>query len=102
MIKKKQLPDETECPFCKEEPAPKNKKKKDADEVIYNILDKLERIAIFVADANKKKKKKAKKTKKTNKKLYKINKKTGVMSLKKIKPDKVQKPMKRYKPPKKK
>ena len=103
MKKKDQLPEDLDCPFCTDESAaPKKKEKKNPDEVIYEFLDRFEKIATFAAAVNQKKTKKAKKEKKKNKKLYKIDKKTGVMSLKKIKKDKIQKPMKRYKPPKKK
>lgn len=80
----------------------KNEKKKlTADEKIYNFLDAAEKLARFLANRQKSKKKKAKKQLKKTKKAYKVDKKTGALLLKKIKKDKVQKPMKRYKPPKK-
>ncbi len=86
-------------------PTKANKEKKEklsADEKIYRFLDTAEKIAIILANKQKSKKKKAKKQAKRDKKVGKIDKKTGALVLKKIKKDKVQKPMKRYKPPKKK
>lgn len=86
-------------------PTKANKEKKEklsADEKIYRFLDTTEKIAVILANKQKSKKKKAKKQAKKNKKVGKIDKKTGALVLKKIKKDKVQKPMKRYKPPKKK
>ncbi len=77
------------------------KKKPTASEMIYNILDTAEKVATILAKKQKTKKKKAKKQLKKDKKIGKIDKKTGAVKLKKIKKDKVQKPMKRYKPPKK-
>ena len=104
------------CPFdsCEEiiadcttvlEEAEKPKKKKEkpsASERIYNFLDKAEKIAIILAKRNKSKKKKAKKQLKKDKKTGKIDKKTGAVVLGQVKKEKIQKPMKRYKPPKKK
>ena len=83
-------------------PAGDKRKKPTADERIYKFLDAAERLAIFLANKQRSKKKKAKKQLKKAKKAYKIDKKTGTLVLKRIKKDKVQKPMKRYKPPKKK
>ncbi len=80
----------------------KEKKPLSAGERIYNLLDTAEKIATIIADSRKKKKKKTKKQLKKDKKIAKVNKKTGALVLKKIKKDKVQKPMKRYKPPKEK
>ena len=102
-----------ECPFecsCdnsvakEKKPAQANKRKKDhsTEEKIYKFLEGVEKVAIFLAEKQKAKKKKAKKQLKKAKKLGKIDKKTGVLTLKPVKKDKVQKPMKRYKPPKKK
>lgn len=96
-----------DCRECNEvvatkKPAKKEKKKLSTDEKIYNFLDAAERLARFVANRQKAKKKKAKKQLKKTKKAYKIDKKTGALLLKRIKRDKVQKPMKRYKPKKKK
>ncbi len=90
-----------------EEPKLPPKTKKQAEklstsEKIYNFLDTAEKIATILADKQKKKKKKAKKQLKRDKKIGKIDKKTGAVKLKKVKKDKVQKPMKRYKPPTKK
>ncbi len=87
------------------EPPPKKskkqKKKLSTGEKIYIFLDNAEKIATILADREKKKKKKAKKQVKKDKKIGKIDKKTGAVVLKKVKKDKIQKPMKRYKPPKK-
>ena len=103
MKAERQNENETVCPFCTEEtqaPTKSKKKKISANETIYFLLDKLEKLAIFAVKMNRKRKKRAKKAKKKNKKVYAINKKTGFIVLKKVKPDKIQKPMKRYKPPK--
>ncbi|MGM9643998.1 MAG: hypothetical protein ACI3X1_02820 [Eubacteriales bacterium] len=78
------------------------KEKPSAGERIYNFLDKAEKIAIILAKSNKSKKKKAKRQLKKDKKSGKIDKKTGAVTLGKVKKEKIQKPMKRYKPPKKK
>ena len=82
--------------------AQKERKKLSTDEKIYNFLDAAEKVAIFLANNQKSKKKKAKKQAKKDKKVGKIDKKTGALVLERIKKDKLQKPMKRYKPPKKK
>lgn len=82
--------------------AQKKKKKLSNDEKIYKFLDAAEKVAVFLAERQRSKKKKAKKQAKKDKKVGKVDKKTGALVLKKIKKDKVQKPMKRYKPPKKK
>ena len=111
---KKQVKNEAaECPFecpCtnmvaeekKPQRAKKPKKELSTEEKIYKFLDGAEKVAIFLAERQKSKKKKAKKQLKKDKKIGKLDKKSGALKLKKVKKDKVQKPMKRYKPPKKK
>ena len=93
-----------DCSSAVEKPCkPQIKKEKPSvSERIYNFLDKAEKIAIILAKSNKSKKKKAKKQLKKNKKSGKIDKKTGAVVLGKVKKEKIQKPIKRYKPPKKK
>ncbi len=78
------------------------KAKTSTSDKIYKFLDAAERVAIILRNNQNAKKKKAKKQLKKDKKVGKIDKKTGAVVLKKAKKDKVQKPMKRYKPPKKK
>ncbi len=80
----------------------RQKKKLSTREKIYKFLDAAEKVAIVLKTNQNAKKKKAKKQLKKDKKIGKIDKKTGAVVLKKVKKDKVQKPMKRYKPPKKK
>ena len=80
----------------------KPKKEVDVEERIYNVLNTAEKIAVKAAQIHQILKKSAKKKKKKNKKLGKVDKKTGTLILKKEKIEKVQKPMKRYKAPKKK
>ena len=82
--------------------AKKQKEELSTEEKIYRFLEGAEKVAIFLAEKQKAKKKKAKKQLKKAKKLGKIDKKTGILTLKQIKKDKLQKPMKRYKPKKKK
>ena len=113
MKKEKKIEACGSCPFkdCEEiiaeseiiaqEPK-KQKEKLSTSEKIYNILDTAEKIATILAKKQDKKRKKAKKQLKKDKKIGKIDKKTGAMVLKKVKKNKIQKPMKRYKPPKKK
>lgn len=109
MKKKKNTPEvyiyvTTDDEGCKKAllPAEKEEKKPDIEERIYNILNTAEKIAVKAAQIHQILKKSAKKKKKKNKKLGKVDKKTGTLILKKEKTEKVQKPMKRYKPPKKK
>ena len=73
------------------------RKKKNADEKIYNFFDRAEKIARLAVRLKNRKNRKAKKQKKNDKKVCKLNKKTGVCNLKKIKKEK---PLKRYKPSK--
>lgn len=80
----------------------KPKKEVDVEERIYNVLNTVEKIAVKAAQIHQILKKSAKKKKKKNKRLGRVDKKTGTLILKKEKTEKVQKPMKRYKPPKKK
>ncbi len=84
------------------ESAEKKEKKPDIEVRIYKILNTAEKIAVKAAQIHQILKKSAKKKKKKNKKLGKVDKKTGTLILKKEKKEKMQKPMKRYKPPKKK
>ncbi len=95
---------EISCKVVEDKPkkTKKHKKALSTSEKIYNFLDKAEKVATALAKSQKKKKKKAKKQLKKDKKVGKIDKKTGAVILKKVKKDKVQKPMKRYKTPKKK
>ncbi len=86
----------------KPQTAKRQKTKATASERIYKFLDTAEKVATVLAKKQKAKKKKAKKQLKKDKKVGKIDKKTGAVVLKKVKKDKIQKPMKRYKPPKKK
>ena len=79
----------------------KTEKKPDIEERIYNILNTAEKIAVKAAQIHQILKKSAKKKKKKNKKLGKVDKKTGTLILKKEKIEKVEKPMKRYRPRKK-
>lgn len=58
------------------------------DNLIYNVLDKLEKIAIAFAKINSLIKKDRKKRIKKDKKLGKLNKKSGVFVLKKLKKQK--------------
>ncbi|MBQ8409145.1 MAG: hypothetical protein IJY39_09820 [Clostridia bacterium] len=92
-----------DCPCCKEgECAPEKKEKVDVETRIYNILNTAERISVKLAQINQILKKAKKKKKKKVKKLGKVDKKTGTLILKGQKKQKVEKPMKRYKPKKKK
>ena len=82
--------------------AKKDKKRSpDIEERIYRFLDVAERIAIKLAALNKRRKAAIKKQIKRDKKIGKFDKKTGALILKKQKTQKVQKPQKRYKAPKK-
>ncbi len=90
-----------DCPCC-EPPAREKKPKPDIETRIYNALNTAEKISVKLAQINQILKKSAKKKKKKNKKLGKVDKKTGTLILKGMKKQKVQKPMKRYKVPKKK
>ena len=87
-------------PNCNE--VEKAKEKNDISTKIYNFLNFAEKIAVKLAQVNAIRKKQAKKKKKKFKKLGKVDKKTGTLILKKEKVQKTQKPMKRYKAPKKK
>lgn len=89
-----------DCP-C-ENSTPAVEEKVDFETKIYNILNTAEVIAVKLAQVNQILKKAKKKRKKKIKKLGKIDKKTGTLILKGQKKQKVEKPMKRYKPPKKK
>ncbi len=85
---------ETECSPAKRKP--------NIETRIYNALETAEKIAVKLAQINQIIKKSAKKKKKKNKKLGKVDKKTGTLILKKEKSQKKAKPLKKYKPPKKK
>ena len=88
------------CNGC--ESAPEKQEKVDVETKIYNILNTAEKISVKLAQINQILKKAKKKKKKKVKKLGKIDKKTGTLILKGQKKQKVVKPMKRYKPKKKK
>ncbi len=90
------------CPCNDTQKCPKAKQKPDTETKIYNFLNTLEKISVKLAQINEIRKKSAKKKKKKIKKFGKVDKKTGTLILKKQKHKKPQKPMKRYKPPKKK
>ncbi len=99
-MKKNEKNEINPCPQF--EDCPKAKKEVDVEEKIYNALNTAEKIAVKLAQINQILKKSAKKKKKKNKKLGKIDKKTGTLILKGEKKQKAAKPLKRYKPAKKK
>lgn len=102
-MKKKNKKTMCECCPCENvENCSEKKKKPDIETRIYNFLNTAERISVKLAQINEILKKSAKKKKKKNKKLGKVDKKTGTLILKGQKKQKVEKPMKRYKPSKKK
>lgn len=102
-MKKKNKKAECEsCPCENTEICSEKKKKPDIETRIYNFLNTAERISVKLAQIHEILKKSAKKKKKKNKKLGKVDKKTGTLILKGQKKQKVEKPMKRYKPTKKK
>ena len=92
---------QSSVPECPDGVQKDKKSSPDIEERIYRFLDAAEKIAIKLAALNKKRKAAAKKQLKKDKKIGKIDKRTGALILKKQKSQKVQKPQKRYKAPKK-